>query len=152
MTTRYLVSSFLRFTASDFSFGILWSLCCLPFLDLRLLITPLVSCGHCVVYLFSIYGFKLSLWYLVVIVLSTFPRFTASDYSFGILWSLCCLPFLDLLLLITPKVDNTMTPITSDHNSLTTNRPWHMTLDIQVHYVTVVWLYVIFISRICAVF
>jgi hypothetical protein len=32
----------IRFTASDYSFGIFWSLCCLSF-DLRLLIIPLVS-------------------------------------------------------------------------------------------------------------
>jgi hypothetical protein len=95
-----IVLSVIRFTASDYSFGILWSLCYLSF-DLRLLITPLVSCGHCVVCL-SIYGFWLLLWYLVVIVLSVL-RFTASDYSFGILWSLCCLSF-DLRLLITPLV------------------------------------------------
>jgi hypothetical protein len=54
---------------------------CLSF-NLRLLITPLVSCGHCIV-CSSIYGFWLLLWYLLVIVLSV-PQFTASDYSFGI--------------------------------------------------------------------
>jgi hypothetical protein len=32
----------IRFTASDYSFGIFWSLCCLSF-DCRLLIIPLVS-------------------------------------------------------------------------------------------------------------
>jgi hypothetical protein len=57
-----------RLTATDYPFGIL---------DLRLLITPLVS---------WIYGFWFPLWYL---------RFTASDYPFGIL---------DLRLLITPLV------------------------------------------------
>ena len=51
----------LRFTASDYPFGIL---------DLRLLITPLVCFGHCVVCLL---------------------RFTAYDYPFGIFWPLCCL-------------------------------------------------------------
>jgi len=49
---------YLRFTASDYPFGIL---------DLQLLITTLVS---------YIYSFWLPLWYL---------RFTASDYHFGIL-------------------------------------------------------------------
>jgi hypothetical protein len=39
-----------------------WSLYCLSFY-LWLLITPLVSCGHCIVCL-SIYGFWLPLWYL----------------------------------------------------------------------------------------
>ena len=59
---------YLRFTDSDYPFDIL---------DLRILITPLVS---------SIYGFWLPLWYL---------RFTDSDYPFGIL---------DLRILITPLV------------------------------------------------
>ena len=96
-----IVLSVLRFTASDYPFGIFWSLCCLSF-DLRLLITPLVSFGHCVVCP-SIYGFWLPLWYLLVIVLSVLLRFAASDYPFGIFWSLCCLSF-DLRLLITPLV------------------------------------------------
>ena len=90
--------SVLWFTASDYSFGILWSLSCLS-CDLRLLITPLVSCGHWVVCPF-IYGFRLLLWYLVVIELSVL-WFTASDYSFGIFFSLSCLSF-DLRLLVTP--------------------------------------------------
>ena len=87
-----------RLTASDYPFGILWPLCCLSF-DLRLLITPLVSCGHCVVCL-SVYGFWLSLWYLVAIVLSVLLRFTASEYPFSILWPLYCLSFFGLRLLI----------------------------------------------------
>jgi hypothetical protein len=93
-----VLSVLLRFTASDYPFGIFWSLCCLSFFDLRLLITPLVSFGHCVVCP-SIYGFWLPLWYLLVIVLSVL-RFTASDYPFGIFWSLRCLS-LDLRLPIT---------------------------------------------------
>jgi hypothetical protein len=75
-----------------------WSLCCLS-LDLRLLITFYVSCGHCVVCPSSIYGLWWPLWYLVAIVLSVL-RFTASDDLFGILWPLCCLSFFDLRLLI----------------------------------------------------
>ena len=74
---------------------------CLSLLDLRLLITPLVSFGHCIVCPSSIYDFWLLLWYLVAIVLAFPPRFTTSDYPFGILWPLYCLPFLDLRLLIT---------------------------------------------------
>jgi hypothetical protein len=89
--------SVLWFTASDYSFGILWSLSCLS-CDLRLLFTPLVCCGHWVVCP-VIYGFWLLLWYLVVIELSVL-WFTASDYSFGILWSLSCLSC-DLQLLVT---------------------------------------------------
>ena len=99
-----MLSVLLRFTASDYPFGILWSLCCLAFFDSRLLITPLVSCCHCVVWPSSIRGFWLPLWYLVAIVLSDLLRFTASDYPFGILWQLCCLAFFDSWLLITPLV------------------------------------------------
>jgi hypothetical protein len=95
-----IVVSVLRFTASDYSFGVFWSLCCLSF-DLRLLVTPVVYCGHCVVCPL-IYGFWLLLWCLLVIVLSVL-RFTASDYSFCVFWSLYCLSF-DLRLLITPLV------------------------------------------------
>ena len=93
-----------RFPTSDYPFGILWLLHCLSFLDLRLLITPLVSCGYCIVCPSSIYDFWLLLWYLVAIVLSVLPRFTTSDYPFCILWPLHCLSFLDLRLLITPLV------------------------------------------------
>jgi hypothetical protein len=95
-----IVVSVLLFTASDYSFGILWPLCCLVF-NLRLLITPLVLCGHCGV-CSSIYGFWLLPWYLVAIVLFVL-LFTASDYSFGVLWPLCCM-FFYLRLLITPLV------------------------------------------------
>jgi hypothetical protein len=49
-------------------------------------------------------NFWLSLLYLVAIVLSFPPRFTTSDYPFGILWPLHCLSVLDLRLLITPLV------------------------------------------------
>ena len=79
-----VLSVLLQFTASDYPCGILWSLYCLFFFNLRLLITPLVSCGHCVVCPSSIYGFWLPLWYLVVIVLSVLLQFTASDYPCGI--------------------------------------------------------------------
>ena len=73
-----------RFTASDYTFGLCWSLYCLSFLHLRLLITSLVSIGHYIVCPASIYGFWLHLWSLLVIILSVLPRFTASDYTFGI--------------------------------------------------------------------
>jgi hypothetical protein len=98
-----IVLSVLLFTNSYYPFGILWPLCCLFFLDLRILIIPLVSCGHCVVCSSSIYGFWLPLWNLVAIVLSVLLRFTDFDYTFGILWPLCCL-FFDLQILITPLV------------------------------------------------
>jgi hypothetical protein len=44
-----LLSVLLRLIASDYPFGILWPLCCLSFCDWQLLITHLVSFGHCVV-------------------------------------------------------------------------------------------------------
>jgi hypothetical protein len=95
-----IVLSLLPFTASDYTFGIFWSLYC-PSFHLQLLITLLVSIGHCIVSP-SIYSFWLHLWYLFVIVLSLLP-FTASDYIFGIFWSLYCLSF-HLQLPITPLV------------------------------------------------
>jgi predicted nucleic acid-binding Zn ribbon protein len=78
-----VLSVLLRFTASDYPFGIFWPLCCLYFFDLQLLITLLISFGHCVVCSSSIYGFWL---------------------PFGIFRPLCCLFFFDLRLLITPLV------------------------------------------------
>ena len=95
-----IVLSVLLFTTSDYPFGILWPLYCLSFY-LRLLITTLVSCGHCIVCP-SIYDFWLPLWYLVAIVLSVL-LFTVSDYHFGILWPLYCLSFY-LRLLVTSLV------------------------------------------------
>jgi hypothetical protein len=85
---------------SEYSFSILWSLCCISF-GLRLLNTPLVLCGHCVVYPCA-YGLWIPLWYLVAIVLYIL-RFTASEYPFGILWPLCCISF-ELRFLNTPLV------------------------------------------------
>jgi hypothetical protein len=102
-TSWYLVAIvlyILRFTASEYPFGILWPLCCISF-GLRLLNTPLVSCGHCVVYP-SVYGFWIPLWYHVAIALYIL-RFTASHCPFGILWPLCCISF-GLRLLIVPLV------------------------------------------------
>jgi hypothetical protein len=81
-----------------------WSLCYLFFFVLRLLITTLVSFGYCVVSSSLLYGFWLPLWYLLAIVLSVRLSFTASDYRFGIFWSLCCLFFFALRLLITALV------------------------------------------------
>jgi hypothetical protein len=95
-----IVLSVFWHTDSDYTFGILWSLCCL-FFDIQILITPLVSCGHCVV-CFLTSRFWLHLWYLVVVVLSVLWH-TDYDYTFGILWSLCCL-FFDIQILITPLV------------------------------------------------
>ena len=95
-----IVLSVLLSTDADYPFGIFRPLCCL-FFYLRMLITPLVSLGHCVV-CSTIYGFWLPLWYLLAIVLSVLLS-TDADYHFGILWPLCCL-FYDLRILITPLV------------------------------------------------
>jgi hypothetical protein len=81
-----------------------WPLCCLFFSNIRILITPLVSFGHCAVCSSSIYGFWLPLWYLLAIVLSVHLRYTDSDYPFGIFWPLCCLFIFDIRILITPLV------------------------------------------------
>ena len=99
-----VLSDLLRFTDSEYTFGIFWPLCCLTFFDLQILITPLVSFGHCVVWPSSIYRSWLHLWYLLAIVLSVLLRITDSDYLFGIFWPLCCLTFFDLQILITPLV------------------------------------------------
>ena len=56
-----------------------WPLYCLSFFNLRLLMTPLVSFGHCIVYLSSTHGFWWPLWYLLAIVLSVLLQSTASD-------------------------------------------------------------------------
>ena len=99
-----VLSVLLRYTDSDYSFDIFWPLCCLFFFDIRILITPLISFGHCVVCSSSIYGFWLLLWYLLAIVLSVLLRYTDSDYSFDIFWPLCCLFFFDIRILITPLI------------------------------------------------
>jgi hypothetical protein len=66
-----IVSSVLLwFMPSDYPFGIFWPLYRLSFFNSCLLITPLVSCGHCIVCPTSIYAFWLSLWYLLAIVSS----------------------------------------------------------------------------------
>jgi hypothetical protein len=99
-----VLSVLLRYTDSNYPFGIFWPLCCQFFFDILILITPLVSCGHCVVSSSSIYRFWLPLWYLVAIVLSVLLRYTDSDYPFGILWPLWCQFFFDIQILITPLV------------------------------------------------
>jgi hypothetical protein len=76
-------------TAYDYPFVIFWSLYCLSF-DLGLLITPLLSFGHCIAC--PPYCFWLPLCYILAIVLSVL-RFRAFDYPFVVL---------DLGLLITP--------------------------------------------------
>jgi hypothetical protein len=88
--TLAIVLSVLWITASDYPFHICWPLYCLSF-ELRLLITPLISVGHCIVCPFN-YGFWLPLWYTLAIALSVLWT-TASDYLLDILWPLYCLSF-----------------------------------------------------------
>ena len=100
-----IVLSVLRlFTASDNAFGIFWSLYCPYFVYLRILITSLVYFGHCFVRTSSIYDLWLLFWYILSIVLSVLRLFTASDYFFGIFWSLYCPYVVYLRLLITRLV------------------------------------------------
>ena len=80
-----VLSVLLQLTASDYPS---WSLCCLSFFNLRLLIT---LHGHCVVCPSSIYDLWLP---FLVIVLSVLLQFTISDYPSSFLCStfscLCC--------------------------------------------------------------
>jgi hypothetical protein len=99
-----VLSVLLRYTDSDYLFGIFWPLCCLFFFNILILITSLVSFDHCVVCSSLIYWFWLPLWYYLTIVLSVLLWYTDSDYLFVIIWPLCCLFFFDILILITSLV------------------------------------------------
>ena len=94
----------LRLMPSDYPFGNFWPLYRLSYFDLCLLITPLVSFGHCIVCPTLIYAFWLPLWYLLAIVWSVILQLMPSDYPFGICWPLYRLSYFDLCLLITPLV------------------------------------------------
>ena len=48
-----VLSDLLWFTVYDYPFGILWTLCCLCFLDLRFMITPLVSSNFIVFHILT---------------------------------------------------------------------------------------------------
>jgi hypothetical protein len=88
-----VLSVLLWFTDSDYLFGIFWPLCCLFFFDLQILITSLVSFGHCVVCSSLIYRIFLCnllstivcpfVFLLLAMILSA-PQFRVSDYPFGI--------------------------------------------------------------------
>jgi hypothetical protein len=100
-----IVSSvLLQCMPSDYPFGILWPLYRLSYFDLCLLITPLVSFGHCIVCPTLIYDFWLPHWYLLAIVSSVVLQCMSSDYPFVICWPLYRLSYFDLSLLITPLV------------------------------------------------
>jgi hypothetical protein len=91
-------------TAFGYLFGIILSLDCLYLVYFRLLVNPLVYFGHFIVSTSSIYGFWLLLWFIFVILFFVRRLFTTSDYFFGIFWSLYCLYFVYIRLLITPLV------------------------------------------------
>ena len=99
-----VLSVLLWYTDSDYTLGIFWPLCCLFFCDIQILITPLVSFGHCVVCSSVIYRFWLHPWYRLAIVLSVLLWYTDSDYTLGIFWPLCCLFFYNIQIIITPLV------------------------------------------------
>jgi hypothetical protein len=65
-----------------------WSLCCLLFFDLRILITPLISSDIWPLYCLFFFDLRILITPLV-----------SSD-----IWPLCCLIFFDLRILITPLV------------------------------------------------
>jgi hypothetical protein len=92
LSLRYLLaiasSVLLRFMPSDYSFGILWPLYRLSYFDLCLLITPLVSFGHYIVFPTLFCAFWLPICYMLAIVSSVLLRFMPSDYHFGIFWPL----------------------------------------------------------------
>ena len=66
---QFLFSNVLQIVFLSFFF---WPLYCLCFFDLRFLVNTLVSSGHCIVCISLIYGFWLTLWYLLAIVLFVF--------------------------------------------------------------------------------
>jgi hypothetical protein len=92
--------SLLQLMPSDYPFVICWPLYHLSYFDLCLLITSLLSLGHCIVCSTLIYAFWLSLRYLLAIVSSVHLRLMPSGYTFGILWPLYRLSYFDLCLLI----------------------------------------------------
>jgi hypothetical protein len=92
------LSVVLRYIDYDYPFGIFWPLCFLLFFDILIMITPLVSFGHCVFCCSLIYWLWLPLWYLLAIVFSVVLWYIDYDYPFGIFklffmdWvSDCCL-------------------------------------------------------------
>jgi hypothetical protein len=128
-----VLSVLLRYTDSHCPFGIFWPLCCLFFFDIRILIAPLVSLGHCVVCSSSIYGFSLPLWYLLSIVLSVLLRYTDSHCPFGIIWPLCCLFFFDIQILIAPLVSSNSSCL----GTVNFNNNYHLVRYYESHNFTV---------------
>ena len=80
-----IVSSvLLQLMPSDYPFLICWPLYHLSYFDLCLLVTILISFGHCIVCPTSIYAFWFPLCYMLAMVSSVLLRFMPSDYPFGI--------------------------------------------------------------------
>jgi hypothetical protein len=92
-----VLSVLLWYTDSDYLLYF-WLLCCLSFFDILILIT-FCTFGYCVVCPSLIYWFWLP-FVLLAIVLTVLLRYTDSDYLLYF-WLLCCLSFLDILILIT---------------------------------------------------
>ena len=94
----------LLLTASRCLFSIFQSLYCMLFFCLRLLVASLVSFSHCIVCYSLVYGFSLPLQYLLFIVLFVILQFTASRCLFCIFYSLYCMLFFSLRLLVASLV------------------------------------------------
>ena len=93
-----------RLKASDYYFGIFKPFYCLSVVHWRLLITTLVYSSLSIVFLSSIEGFWLPLWYSQAFLLSVCRRLKASDYHFGIFKPFYCLSVVEWRLLITTLV------------------------------------------------
>jgi hypothetical protein len=118
----YMNSDYLPLVSSNFSY--FWSLCCLFFFDIWILITSLwylqtlLTFDHCVVCSFSIYEFWLppfgifKLFLLSIIVLSVLFRYKNSDYlplvssNFSYFWPVLSVFFTIYIILITPLVSS----------------------------------------------
>ena len=100
----FLFSVCRRLKASDYHFGIFKPFYCLSVVHWRLLITTLVYSSLSIVWLSSIEGFWLPLWYIQAFLLSVCSRLKASDYHFGIFKPFYCLSVVHWRLLITTLI------------------------------------------------
>ena len=100
----FLLSVCRPLKASDYHFGIFKPFYCLSVVDWRLLITTLVYSSLSIVFLSSIEGFWLPLWYIQAFLLSVCRPLKASDYHFDILKPFYCLSVVHWRLLITTLV------------------------------------------------
>ena len=89
---------------SDYPLVICWPLYRLSYFDKCLLITTLVSFGHCIFCPTSINAFWLSLSYMLAIVSSVLLRFMPSDCHIGIFWPLYRLSYFNVCFLITTLI------------------------------------------------